>query len=608
MQLQLNTILALAGVLAAGKACAEESAAAIKAYFSHLPAIESRTDVQTLRPYLLLRPLDWRGAAPVAADCQPFYLHLFNDSDAALENISVELSGLGQPLAGTATRLEPNRYTAVKLSLKPSADPPAGPPPDAAKPIDKFPHPFSIVLKKGDEEIARRASAIEILHPKEYLAVDRIEFTSRGGEDNALTVRLRRTQSCGGPPCVVSLEMSDEDIPGYLGRDKATGSARLSLAETPVAGDRTIALHAERLKFKVNSLRQGRIFIAVDGFSRAFVYHVVFEERPGSVQPNEAPVPSVRFRHKDGLGASSSWALKSEKYAFRLTPENLDLGETLTIRLEDQDVLKYPGSRQRQAWRHPPAADGALLLRGEVREWVAELDVAMLDGPKRLEAQSGRGGVLGEHVFTVTNVPPSISFRKTDAVRKSEASVELTMLFDVDKEHPAIDSVAIYLGKRVEAGVEPRGLVPAERKDADKWVVPDLKLPDPTAQRLEFVARIKPEGGGPFIDVPWSVNLAAAPLPRHNLRVVVRGTDRLLLDDALVQVAPKDPAKSPWKAESKRTGRSGETLGVAEFAQVPEGDYIITVSRGEVFPEQSQTFELRSQNRTCNVVLRRKGE
>jgi hypothetical protein len=204
---------------------------------------------------------------------QPLFFHYANPGPGTRRNIKITLEHLNAQ--GVAREI--GVVTIDSVAAKKSA--PLKFPPVAAAKDAKEDAPWPalggppFMLRFRIEEAGKAETKLDVpivlLEPRAYISVDEVRYDKAKGR---LSIKLRWADP-QGPPCPVELDLQASVIPGLI-LDK-TGTFKQTLSkDNPV-----VELSADKVKFVGDvAPRNGRIYVTVDGYRRAFLYKCTFAE------------------------------------------------------------------------------------------------------------------------------------------------------------------------------------------------------------------------------------------------------------------------------------------------------------------------------------------
>jgi hypothetical protein len=223
---------------------------------------------------------------------------------------------------------------------------------------------------KGDFPPIKRELDLLIREPRDYLAA-RARYDALASK-LSLLVNLDTNEKLVGPAqCPLELTLGPELVLTKKGAFKQVVSG----AKTPVE------LHAENLKFAGPGLREGLVYLNVDGYDRAFVYPV---RLAGS-----GDLSALDFGKKVGVRIRiPAFTRPSAKLPVRLELDGtMDGDYRVEVSIDRAgtreafgQTVKLPGLRHQKA-RIGVAPTGDLICQTEVRDWEIEFDTTGVYGP-----------------------------------------------------------------------------------------------------------------------------------------------------------------------------------------------------------------------------------
>jgi hypothetical protein len=516
---------------------------------------------------------------------QSFYLVVHNPSPIARKLIVDILSGQSV-LAGGAGK-------AFDLSAGGTAPVPSFEAPDL-KPdvrLPEAPEGLSVRLRDAADGQTLDLQPLQpaIAAPLEYVEVLRPRFLPANGvKPNRLEVSIRSLPQMTGPPAVVKL-----NIPTDKEFFRALLEPPQGTLEGPLKpGGGTLDLYAENLKLDDTVDEQGMFQIAIDGLQRAIWYQTRFVSQ--GARPQVATVfeiPQVRFDHR-AVVKPGERAKLHVVFAVDNAPADCKLMFELG-RLKDGKMV-----RERPRWeatpqeRHigfyPKGEAGAILFEASVQDWVTDVDIAQIRGPRDLEATlinpRSRKVIasLRKRNVILDDLPPQdTSIELDDEVEKGTGTLDVKAT--VASLPAGIEDVAFILGSEGDfAKAEADGKIFVAKPlgdDLRAWRA-TLTLPKDLVGKLGVTARFKSRNGlSTFVhkDVlvreppPSPAEAAAKPVPDKPgaIRGKVTENDIAQPDLTVLLIDPKAKAdENPVKDQTKT-----KSDGTYSFPEVKPGRY-----------------------------------
>lgn len=540
-----------------------------------------------------------------------FYLHNTSEDDKKdLTFRLLSVNGQREIARAAVARLDAGKRALVFEKKK--ADPGKADPGKKEAPgpqLDGPPFKFLIRLEEKNKTLVEYPVSISILAPHEYV---KVEAYSYDRDKKRVFFQVKSKGAALDPKCPVHLTLSSEALPGVK-PSQIGGEAQDLDQENPVAN-----LTAQ-LDFEGVPPPNGRIYLAVDGFERAFMYKISFEQftlvpipsskgvrarilAPRYAQPGMKFPVTLEVDGPPGLNDQIELAFNrgaKEKYAV----ENRFLG------LREQTIQVVPGD------------EGSLVFKTSVQDWKTDLNTVKVNGGHKLRVQwlGGKKSLVDEEnqkddiLALFSETPPNqlarLSFEK-GAVFAS---------FVLDKSEP--EDVNIELPREVYAGAPLKG-VKARVKSRTENQAPikeavfftgepskDDKIPD-SAKKFTG-KRAKGEGAEELWEPVKDILLAAVPREPLHLSVqftTATGVQKCSTASRIVQdsggsggglakitgfvryngngqpdleVHLKDekgekPIKPPTQSQASD---NNATRGAFEFTDVPPGNYVVTSSK-----------------------------
>ena len=214
----------------------------------------------------------------------------------------------------------------------------------------------------------KRDLDLVIREPRDYVT-SIAEFDKTKGR-LSFKVKLDESENLIGPhPCHVELILGPE----FAENKKGTFKQQLTAPKQPVD------LLADDVAFTENKIREGRVYLMVDGYQRAFTYPVTLA---GSGYPDQ-----VRFGKQIGARIEvPRYSKPNKNFAVKLELDGpLDAGYRVEVGLdrtamkEQFQVVNRTGLRQQKISLSFSAA-GDLVWQTEVKDWQVEFDTTGVFG------------------------------------------------------------------------------------------------------------------------------------------------------------------------------------------------------------------------------------
>ncbi len=478
--------LALGFVLASPERCAAQDKK-LKLAFS------DKSDGTNLKTDLTLRP----------NQTQPVYLYVRNAGDQA-EEATVELRAGGDAIDGGTVKVSaaPGKATRVGFGKPPVAPPGT---PAAKEPVlTPLTGAFDIRLLSGTAVLDE--AKIAVARPNEYVEVTAIEFDPReqNNKRNRLTVRLKAKDTFTGPRARVELVLRPERIPGLAANQKKEGSYA-SYLNGPGS---EVTLVAENLKFQGgDDRRNGLVTLSIDGYERAFTFNTTFP------QGNTPSTPARIIQPVLGLDAPK-FAVPSATFKIGVEVDNAPPGTVAEFgidrdgdgKFDDGEIVKFVGDRKESLLINLFGPAGALLLKADVRDWTADLDLTEVYGPRALRLRlldkqgepvqvrdSGEDKLVTEVARTLTldaTRPEDIKF--VDFPKKLERGSLIPVKATAIDPESGIRSAVFFSGKPTPDGKIPDNAVVVDGKQIDaKSQTWRANMPLPTDQVSTYEVSVR---------------------------------------------------------------------------------------------------------------------
>jgi hypothetical protein len=448
---------------------------------------------------------------------QKFFVYLQNNNPAD-ETVTVEVLA-GEPEEVVA-RSKPvpakaGGKTFVDFAPPPPENPPAGKPatppaPPALPALAEVKGPLKLRLRDKENKELGKPETLNVARPADYLERPVIEFDP--ANKNRLTVLLQaKAQEFGGPPCRVDLLLRPDRIPGLVVGPDSKGTRGGFLLRP---GGK-LALTAEELTF-TESGKTGLVYLTIDGYQRAFTFSTDFPR--GSVStPDLIQTPIVRLNAPPVANPAVPYPVGLE---VDNTPRDarvelgFDRDNNGEFREEDGEITLLRGDRRERLFLNAAVPEGCLLLRPEVEDWSAQLDLKGIEGKRTVRLRvlkpegEGRWAPLdlrdSEKWETVQEVKKTIildgsppqGLRFVDFPEQLVRGDPLPVKAVARDEQSQIQKVVFFLGKPGPDGKLPPTAVPVPgklaEKDKDLWTA---ALDAPTDQKAKLEVTVQATNG-----------------------------------------------------------------------------------------------------------------
>lgn len=553
---------------------------------------------------------------------QPVYLSYFNPGPGARKNVKITVEQVGvdgkvKPLTTTVVaKVDVKKYAPVALSNLPVPKDPA-----AAWPKLEGP-PFMLRFLVDDgttPEPVKIDVPVKLQEPREYIKVREAKYDP---ERRRLSFKLSSDEPLD-PPCPVELVLQPSVIPGLAVNKAGTFKQRLSKENLEVE------LSADNVQFEGGVPPQnGRIYLTVDGFERAFLYKCAFAD--GSLTPlkdsTRARLVASRYSLPSGkipvtIEVDVRSQAEGDEDAMQRSFVELKFDRAGQGNYERTLGSPYRGLRD-QAIEFKAEGD-ALLFRTKLKDRVVELDtdgingkrslqVRLLDAAQRLvpiaNEQDARDekvalfsagvenrfapltfdkindAVVAEVVFDSTpaeglkivNVPAKArpedklapKLQVTPRVKGMQAPIEKVVFFfgEADKDHKLPDKAAKIdaLWDKVQNAYVPKEEMIVPAEQRGKMFV---------SAQVETATGVFMTGKQPLIVLSKDAKEDTGP----DVLTTITGTitrGGLGQPNVMVTLVKAKPEKTDEAKQAKTTAE-----GKYEFTDVPPGNYVISARR-----------------------------
>jgi hypothetical protein len=471
--------------------------------------------------------------------------------------------------------------TAPVTQWKLPAPPPAPPLPPGAPPIvipppqlEGLPQHFQLWIY-GDKpaEPEKIDVPVTILRPSVYLT--KPQATIKGSpEGERLEIVLKTDEAFKGPPCVVSLDLRPDQVPGLLGT-KASGVYRQALKEA----NQTTKLIADKLKFLPGARQEGRFAITVDGCDRAFQFESNFVSQGEGATPRSLEKPELRLVVGNVLKAGDKLPVRIEADNVSWDDSVLKIGidRDNSGKLEGAEIQEFRGSRNQQVSLLPPGKDGSLNWQTNVKDWVIELDTTDVLGTYKIYAwladkkDDTQKIISAETTVTLDATPPeNVRFTNPEKTKSVRKGTLLPVAASGNDDESGIQGVQFFLGKPTPDHKAPPTavLVKGNKNPKDGTWTADLALPA-EGKGLIDLGVIFTNGAGLVTSATIPVELveaAAVVAGKASIEASVLEGDRPQNDLPVVLMDAKGQVKDTLKTEK----------GKVIFKDLAPGDYKVS--------------------------------
>jgi hypothetical protein len=331
---------------------------------------------------------------------QPVFLAVHNPDANKKKRVFVELVVNGKSVeGGKSAPLTVKPGATEKVRLAPPAPKKKGKPEEKGKaakgpewkPVAGPPFRFEIrlyeIVPNRANKLLQKVTVKGFQMPQQYADAASV-YDSRKG---LLTVVMTARGNFFGPECTTRLELPRDRLPDFA--DSQDGEFERDLAKP---GDRK-ELYVKKLYFRPGSLRgttQGDIYVTVDGFRRAFIFHhdLAPKDSPDTGSPVTTPAVRLQAPPVIVLGTKLAFPLQVDYTPQEVggvagpAPDEVTL-EVSVFRdsskgdLQFRKKLPAPGHRKHELAFALGGPDGALLLKTGERDWtLADLDTKKIQG------------------------------------------------------------------------------------------------------------------------------------------------------------------------------------------------------------------------------------
>jgi hypothetical protein len=327
---------------------------------------------------------------------QQVYFYITNPGEELRRNVTFKLVRLaqdGQPLVlqqATLPVIGPQKTVrvvfgkgapAAKTDAPPEKKEPEKKEPDKAPPaMPKLEGPpfrmqVWIEQEKSPEPLKINVPVI-LMEPREYVGVGTgMLYDSKL---NRLSIRVRSAKDFSGPPCPVQLALTPDLLPGLIPSKK--GGVFKQFLTGP---DQEVELAAMDLRFQDGPPRNGRIYLTVDGYERAFAFKSTFAQ---GILPPLGEEKRIRIYAPHYSQPGPKFPVRLEVDGSPSLPARIELGLDRVGNGQAYDTRTLKGLRFQEV-QVGPNPEGDLLFKTDVRDWQTEIDAAEVYGKRLLRVQ-----------------------------------------------------------------------------------------------------------------------------------------------------------------------------------------------------------------------------
>ncbi len=257
--------------------------------------------------------------------------------------------------------------------------------------LGKPPFAFRFTVVDGDE-VTKLDVPVKLQEPREYVRVREAQYDPA---KRRLSFKLSSTQPLD-PPCPVELELHPSAIPGLIPSTAGTLKQKLS-KDNP-----EVELSAENIEFERGvPPENGRIYLNVDGFERAFAFKCAFAAGALTPLKDESRVRLVAARYSPSqskIPVTIEVDVKSQEEGDEDSMQrsrvevSFDRGGQGSF--EKAIGSPFPGLRDQSV--EYKSDDEAIVFKTKVKDRVFEIDAEGINGSRLLKVRllSSKLGVI----------------------------------------------------------------------------------------------------------------------------------------------------------------------------------------------------------------------
>ncbi|HEY8503742.1 MAG TPA: carboxypeptidase-like regulatory domain-containing protein, partial [Gemmataceae bacterium] len=258
---------------------------------------------------------------------------------------------------------------------------------------------------------------------------------------------LRPRRDLGDAPCVATLVLDPESIPGFQGVLAGKLSGNLP------AGGGELRLDAQGLRLDPEAPEEGVVTVTVDGVEHAFRLLTLFARQGEPTSPILDRSPRLRLRLLPPPNPGRS-------IAFTAAADRAPAGSRLEVRLlrTPDGPSAAPDRAQTFALPRQESAEmtvqpgGALLVKATVRDWQVTWDLPSLVGRRELQLRllaADGSELLTESLPVVLDVTGPEAVRFLDLPERAKKGEPLRVRVTGRDPASGVRAVSIFLGKPV---------------------------------------------------------------------------------------------------------------------------------------------------------------
>ncbi len=465
------------------------------------------------------------------------------------------------------------------------------PPPNAPLPELKGPLQLRLLDAKTNERLDEQVLTVTVASPRVYVSCKSPQFFPAA---RRLEVRLQATAPLGEAACIAELV-----LPPFLTKK----DAKLR-GELPPDGE--LVLFAEGLDWEGIGNVSGPVYVTVDGYERAFLFHPTFVREGDPGTPPPVGHSAIRL-------LVEPLAKAGPEYVVPMNVDNAPAGSRIELEfgraegdgfLLDQRATRVEG-RQVDLRFSPQGPNGALLFSASIKDWSVPFNTTGHTGLRSIRARlvSANEATLAEDTKTVMldgSPPEKPRFLGEPKPPPKGRALEVRAT-GMDKES-GIRKALFYLKKPVDGKLPPNSTPDFEEESKDlgktTW---SMRIPeDKAAGRVDIIVKfINGVGLESEIATTAIEFVDAGPNGQTNQLGTIKG--KVTLGDRpreKLDVLLKDEKGND--VDKTKTDKAGEFV----FEKVKPGKYKVSSASDDVVKRKAEAEVTIKAGETQNVELK----
>jgi len=432
-----------------------------------------------------------------------------------------------------------------------------------------------------------------VVSPRQYVRVVGTRFVPHRPGVNELSVTLQAFEIPPGPPCMVELVLSPDEIPGLMGVTSGVLRGTLPADGTP------LTLSAQNMLLADGYDDVGAFTLNVDGVERTFRYGATFARRGDPTSPWESMQPRLAI-------TANPYARSAPGFKVSVHVENAPDGSRLELAVgRKRDGVFVPDLTQTSQRTRipeigftPTGKNGALLFSVKLDDWSTQFDATGIVGRRIVQARLI--DPLGATARTVDlpvvfdDTPPrSLAFLKAPPQVTVNQPIDLVVqgIDDIS----GVAKVSFFLGKP-EDGNPPKDakLIPAKPvgRNVTQWqaTLPGQKEAGPIDVSAQVTNRV---GESSYVTTSIAITDKSTGAAGATIQGSVTEGSRPQAGLPVVLTDDKKQVQGTTKTDAQ---------GRFEFKDVKPGKYTVSAVKESSQRKAEAEVEAKA-GRTANVKL-----